>query len=219
MNRKTIVLVLRSGGDFTFKDVELLTKHIHLKWKGEFRPRVICIWDKAKRQYDLGNLTLIPMTNTYPGTWSRIQLYSPEMEQFRPFLYVDLDTAIIQSIENIFGLVKNDNEFIPLEDFYQKGLLATGLVWFPKQCQGISDVWEMFKKTGVTGKRMDFLIRRCIKPKVYWQQLTNSIVDFKPKKKNLLETIDKSCNIVCFHGKPRIFDTNIDWVKQYIKQV
>ena len=92
-DQKTIVVVLKDGNGFSFKDVELIAKHIRKKWKGEIPPRIICIWNKATIEYDLGWCTLLPLTNDAPGTWSRIQLYSPEMEKYRPFLYVDLDTA------------------------------------------------------------------------------------------------------------------------------
>jgi hypothetical protein len=128
-NKRTIVLVLRSGGDFAFRDVELIARHINGKWQSQIRPRIICLYDKITNPVDLGNFELLPLANNLPGTWSRMILYSPEMEQYRPFLYIDLDTAIIQSLENIFELVENPSMFIPLEDFYQKGQLATGLAW------------------------------------------------------------------------------------------
>src|SRR5512138_2980603 len=101
--KKTIVLVLRSGKDFGFRDVELIARHINGKWQSPVRPRIVCLWDKATTHYNLGNIE-------YPGTWSRMQLYSPEMEQYRPFLYVDLDTAVINSLENIFALITDPTQ-------------------------------------------------------------------------------------------------------------
>src|SRR3990167_2080693 len=103
--RHTIVVVLRSGGDFSFRDVELIARHINGKWKSETKPHIICLWDKASMEYDLGNIHIIPLVNEWPTWWSRMILYSPEMEKYRPFLYIDLDTAVIQSLENIFKLV------------------------------------------------------------------------------------------------------------------
>ena len=120
-NRRTIVLVLRSGGDFSFRDVELIARHINGKWQSETRPRIICLWDKASTSYDLGNIEILPLKISATGTWSRMYLYSPNMEQYRPFLYVDLDTAVIGSLENVFDLVKDASQFIVLEDFWQRG--------------------------------------------------------------------------------------------------
>jgi hypothetical protein len=216
-NRKTIVLVLYNGKDFGFRDVELIARHINNKWKSAIRPRIICLWDKASIEYDLGNIEIIPL-HTSPGvvgTWSRIKLYAPSMEKYKPFLYVDLDTAVINSLENIFDLVKDESEFITLEDFWQKGQVATGLVWFPKDCENTKKVYESF--TSPTGSRMDTLIRKAIGTTKYWQQLTKTIYDFKPKSKVLLNKIPKDADLVCFHGKPRIFEAvNISWVKAYI---
>ena len=216
-NKKTIVLVLRSGGDFTYNDVELALEHINGKWKSENRPQIICLWDKVKEEYDLGNVKLIPITNAYPGTWSRIQLYSPEMEKYRPFLYVDLDTAFIQSLENIFELVVDDSKFITLEDFWQKGKLATGLVWFPAKSEKIKTVWNAFK--GAQGNRMDKFLWGVVKPDIFWQSLTNTIKDFKARKNVLLTTLPKDANLVCFHGKPRILKAqDIAWVMDYVSK-
>ena len=223
-SKKTIVLVLRSGGDFAFRDVELITRHIRMKWQGVVPPRIICLWDKASQAYDLGGIELLPLTNNSPGTWSRIALYAPEMEQYRPFLYVDLDTAIIESLERIFELVRDESMFIPLEDFYQQGQLATGLVWFPANSNKIKRVWTEFHKQKPGGTRMDTFLRKVIQPDSFWQQLPNNgVVDFKPRTGIVLATLPKGANVVCFHGKPRIFQAgessmSIRWVSDYIHQ-
>ena len=223
-NRRTIVLVLRNGGDFTFQDVELIARHINGKWRDSLKPRIICLWDKASQPYDLGNLEIIPLTNKYPGTWSRMALYSPEMEQYRPFLYVDLDTAIITSIEDIFDLVRNVNQFITLEDFWQKKQLATGLVWFPANSMKIRIVWNKWNANPrPVGFRMDYFLREAITADLYWQQLTEGVLDFKPMHENntLLRQLPSGAQIVCFHGKPRIHTAaeSIGWVRDYVEKL
>ena len=223
-SRRTIVLVLRSGGDFSFCDVELIARHINGKWESETKPRIICLWDKASETYDLGNIEILPLTNNYKGTWSRMQLYSPKMEQYRPFLYVDLDTAVIQSLERIFDLIKEPDKFIVLEDFWQKGELATGLVWFPANYKNIKVIWKEWNKgIQVQGFRMDTFLRKYIQPDFYWQQLTTTIYDFKPSPGNVLKEVPADANLICFHGKPRIFQAaesslSLSWVVNYVNQ-
>lgn len=213
--RKTIVLVLKSRGDFAMRDVELISRHINGLWQSPIRPRILCLWDKASQHYDLGNFELLPLNTNFPGTWSRIQLYSPEMDQYRPFLYVDLDTAVVGSLEQIFATIADPSLFITLEDFWQRNELATGLVWFPKESEKVKKIWNNFK--GVAGKRMDRYIRQVIgHPDNYWQFLTPSIYDFKPRRNNLLQDVPAQASLICFHGKPRIFDAPIGWVKDYI---
>jgi len=215
----TIVLVLKSGGDFQFRDIELISYHIRNKWKSSVRPRIICLWDKATDEYDLGYVKILPLKDSgIIGTWARIQLYSPQMEQYKPFLYIDLDTAVIQSLENIFDLVGDPTKFITLEDFYQRDKLATGLVWFPANCEKTKVVWKNW--IGPQGWRMDYFIRKYTQPDLYWQQITSSIKDFKPLHGECLTTLPEDTGLVCFHGHPRIFEaTNIKWVKDYINQV
>ena len=222
-DRRTIVLVLKSGGDFDFMDVELIARHINGKWQSEIRPRIICLWDKITKPVDMGMVEFIPLINDLKGTWARMQCYSPDMEQYRPFLYVDLDTAVIQSLENIFQLVENPDMFIPLEDFYQKGQLATGLVWFPANHEGIKNVWNNRNNITTGSWRMDYFLRQHIKPDTYWQRLTSTIYDFKPQPKGILSELPKDADLVCFHGKPRIFQVteasiSLAWVKNYVNQ-
>jgi hypothetical protein len=223
MNKQhIIVLVLKQSLVFTLQDVDLLVYHICKKWKSEIKPRIICLFDKVTQVYDLGHYELHPLTNNYPGTWSRMQLYSPEMEQYRPFLYLDLDTVVVQSVENIIKLVKDENQFITIHDFWKPTMLATPVVWFPAESIKLYKVWgEWNKNKPAFGFRMDDFLKRVITPDEYWQNLTDSIVDFKTKDKNnnLLQVIPDNANLICFHGKPRIRDCQIDWVKNYVNEM
>ena len=220
-NRKTIVLVLRSGGDFSFRDVELIVRHINGRWESETLPRIICLWDKATEVYDLGNLEIKPLTNDYPGTWSRMILYSPEMEQYRPFLYIDLDTAVLGSLETLINLIPDKSLFITLEDFWERGKLATGLAWVPANNDQISLIWKTWQSKPQGGTRMDRFLRSIVTPPLYFQQLTTSIYDFKPPTKVFLNPLPQNACVVCFHGKPRIYQLaeasmSLDWVKDYV---
>jgi len=216
---RTVILVLKNGKGFGFRDVKLIVRHINGKWKSENKPRIICFWDKATEYYDLGNFELYPLKNKWPGTWSRMILYSPEVEQFRPFLYVDLDTAVISSLENIFELVEDPSMFITLEDFYQKDKLATGLVWVPANSDKVNKIWSEWKPTVAKRSRMDYFLRRVLIPDTFWQNLTDTIYDFKPSKgRPRLTEIPEGTNLVCFHGKPRIYNaTEVPWIKTYIE--
>ena len=219
-DRPTIVLVLKNGKGFAFRDVQLIAKHINGKWKTVTRPRIICLWDQITEPCDLGNIELLPLTNTWPGTWSRMILYSPQMEQYKPFLYVDLDTAVIQSLENIFELVTDPSRFITLEDFWNKRKLATPLVWFPADCEKTKNVWKAWNGEAV-GFRMDYFLRKHVSPDLYWQQLTTTIYDFKPSPGVLLDVLPADATLVCFHGKPRIFtiveaSMSLSWVQDYV---
>jgi len=217
--QKTIVLVLRSGGDFSMSDVLLIAKHIHLKWVSEIKPKIICLYDKVDDVINLGNIELHPLGNNNPRVWCKIALFSPEMEKYRPFLFIDLDTAIIASVEKIFDLVENKNQFITLEDFWQPGELSSGVLWIPANSNKIKKIWDSFTPDLIKGFRMDMYIRKCVKADNYWQKLTSGVYDFKKNVKfnKFLVTLPENSELVCFHGKPRIPEAqNIPWVKDYV---
>lgn len=221
---KTIVLVLKSGGDFGFQDVNLIGTQILLKWKSSIKPKIVCFWDQIKETIDLGNIEYRPINNDYKGVWSRFMLYGPEVEDLKPFLYLDLDTAIIQSLENIFELVyEKEDKWIVLEDFWQKNQLATGLVWFPKNCKKTLEIYNKYVSDGksYTG-RMDYYLRTVSKEDLFWQQLTSTVYNFKPKNISgkYLVDLPKNANLVCFHGKPRIPQADfVPWVNKYLSVV
>lgn len=215
--KRTILLVLRSGGDFSMKDVNLIARHINGKWQSYTRPRIICLWDKAESHYELNGFEVMPLKNDLPGTWARIEMYSPEMEQYRPYLYIDLDTAVINSLEKLIDAISDETKFITLEDLWQKRQLATGIVWIPANSEKINKIYTSF--SGVRGSRMDRYIRDIIHADIFWQDITKGIGDFKPRRDQLLTELPESADVVCFHGKPRIFNaTHIPWVEKYINQ-
>jgi hypothetical protein len=218
---KTVALVLYESQDFTFRDVQLICIHLRNKWtlvKDELQ--IILFWNKASQPYDLGWVKIIPLKKDWPRWWSRMILYSPEVEQYRPFLYLDLDTAVINSIENVFNLVTDESKYITLEDFGQPKQLATPVVWFPKQSAKLDSVWNAWTKVQNTPpSRMDYFLRRVTRQDLFWQQITNTIIDFKPRSREFLQKVTKDTNLVLFHGQPRIFDAakSISWVNDYIK--
>ena len=215
--KRTILLVLRSGGDFSFDDVQLIARHINGKWKSYVRPRIICLWDKAKEEYKIGDIEILPLRSDLPGTWSRIQIYSPEMEKYRPCLYIDLDTAVINSLEKLIDSIPDETKFITLEDLWQKKRMATGIAWIPAQSEKISKIYSSFR--GSTGSRLDRYLREVVQPDLFFQDITNGIGDFKPNRRTLMRDLPSGIDVVCFHGKPRIFQAqDIRWVKDYINQ-
>jgi hypothetical protein len=223
---KRVVLVLKSGGDFAFEDVRLISRHIRNKWKSQEELDIVCFWDKALLPFALNGFRVLPLDNDYHGVWSRIDLYSdkPEIVDLRPFLYIDLDTAIIHSVENLFKVVeKYENNWITLEDFWQSGRLATGLVWFPKHSHHLDLIWETWKKTKypLPMKRMDYFLRTITSADVFWQDLTDTVYGFKPRAglEKYLVKVPQNANVVCFHGHPRLPQADfVDWVSKYLKE-
>jgi glycosyltransferase involved in cell wall biosynthesis len=217
-----VVLVYKTGGDFELKDVHLLVDQLHKK-KRNLNLKVYCLTDCVSKEMDLGNFTLLPMVGKWKGWWSKMNLFSSKYAYLRPFLYMDLDTAVISYLENTVPKEQYKDSFIALRDFYRSKKAASGLMWFPVN-GGLPDkVWDVWKENpehfmGVYRGDQDFIFS-IIKPDKYWQDITAGIVSSKPKKQFLNELKGLE-DIVCFHGKPRIFDAarQYKWVNAYVQR-
>lgn len=208
-----VVLILRSstnghqyngGGSFSYKDVELIAFHLKKQFKGPGELEIICLWDKVTQPINLVNVKVLPMKYHWPKWWAKMNIFAPEMEQYRPFLYIDLDTLILNDLSEILPPTpENINKFITLGEFTDNLALAklptskviySGIMWIPANNIKIRTIWEKWIKSpeywmnmppikGVSMPRVygdQDLIRAFITTSdTYWQRITNKIGDFK----------------------------------------
>jgi len=102
-----IVTVLRSGGDFTPKHVQVLAKQIE---QYAFPHTLEVLSD-----IDVPGVIRIPLTYNWPGWWSKMEVMRPDVEG--DILYFDLDTIVIDSLEPIL----KTKRLTMLRDFYRDG--------------------------------------------------------------------------------------------------
>jgi hypothetical protein len=221
MNQKiNVFLVLKKGGDFSFKDVDLLTKRLYEQNRGKVN--VYCLTE-VEKEMKLKDLVLVPFTNPeWPGWWSKMNLFSPELEEYRPFLYLDLDTACVGSLD----FLDVDNKgFGMLQDFHRSSRPASGVMWIPKENKKVSHIWGCWIKDSVDAMKryrgdQDF-IESVVAPDFYFQRkYPGRIFSFKPTRKNWLQQIPSNASLVCFHGQPRIWQAaeSVQWVAKYIDE-
>ena len=235
---QTVVLVLRSGGAFAFRDVELLSSHLQKCRCGSKKLRILCLFDKIDVKHELIDVTLIPMQNKeWKGWWSKMNLFSPDMEQYRPFLFMDLDTAVVRSLEGILPPPERENQFITLGGFNGRAnYLLSGMMWFPTKNDMISKMWKQWIEDpagGISQCRgdQDFIRNVIGNPDERWQNITDKVYNFKPRsasvvkgtnwRQRVIRAVPKNASVVCLHGKPKIFDAveQIDWVKKYVNNI
>ena len=241
-----VILVLQSGGDFDLSDVVILSHHLHKQYNGDGILEVLCSFDKVEREFDLGTVKLIPSLNkTWNKWWCKMNLFSPEMEKYRPFLFMDLDTAVVKDLQGILPPTGNEDKFITLGGFnkigYEKYLLS-GMMWFAKDNKKIADVWrawkantEGIKKRFSKGGDQAFIKSVVANPDVFWNSITDKVENFKPLDgkverdallgwtiaQKVLYTLPKEAGIVCFHGQPRIPQAvrRVKWVNEYVNDI
>lgn len=215
----TVILVLKKGGDYHFPDVEILVHHLRDKYKGDAPLRILCLNDVFASKVNLCDATFIPMEYKWKGWWSKLNLFSPALAQYRPFLYMDLDTAIVDDFSNLFP--EDEHDLICLRDFYKLDKLASGLMWIPRQNVKVDAIWKAWisnpEKHQVNYRGDQEFMRNIIsKSDKYWQDIVGTVVSFKPKTGHLLE-LPKGVSVVCFHGqpRPRVAAGTVKWVKDY----
>ena len=216
-----VVLVLRTGGDFSMCDVLLLVEHIKKYWSGG-NLEIYCLHNLVRRRNELSALTLLPFPyNHWPGWWSKMNLFSPELESLRPFIYMDLDTMVLGNLQPIFEALEGEQLHM-VNDFYRPGHCNSTFMYIPgNNNDQIDCTWKVWFNTPLTHMKrfrgdQDFVestvLRRC-----YVQDKVNVLTTFKPARK-LRKTQPKEEYIVCFHGKPRIPEAaaKFKWVNDYV---
>lgn len=227
---KTVVLCWHTGGDFHFSDVYLLANHIR---KNCDPVRVICLCDSVDKETILDGVTLLPFENKdWNGWWCKMNMFSPEMEKYRPFLFMDLDTAVVGDLTGIFPPTGHEEKFICLGGFFQPDTtngLQSGVMWFPKNSEQISKVWKNWIKQPLDfiktfhhrGGDQAFLRSILGSADVFWQAITDKITSFKlgVNGRRILTELPAHISIVCFHGQPRIPKAaeTYAWVGKYVR--
>jgi len=218
-----IVCVLKQGKKFRFSDVLLLSNKLHETWEGPGKLNVICLWDQAKVVYHFTTCKAIPMEHTeWIGWWSKMNLFSPALEEYRPFLFLDLDTAIVGDIQSVLPPEKDRDKFISLQDFYRPTKLAGGMFWIPAKNEKVSLIWKKWLEdpTGHSAKYRGegMFIMSVTSADMFFQSFTTKISSFKPDRKWLVN-LPKDISVVCFHGVPNIPEAavSVPWVNEYVK--
>jgi hypothetical protein len=223
MSPPTVATVLRNGGGFDPSYVHRLYSQVRKNWKGPLD--FLCLTDTP-----IGhpNVREIPLRHPWPGYWSKLELFRPDVKG--PLLFFDLDTMITGSLEDVQAV----NHHTMLRSFKWKNRLASGMMYLPEEVRPV--IWERWmlapgkwmrvhkwpNNTGHLSGDQGFMqetwersgwgsgrtpdadwslygIRR-------WQKtLPGQVVSYKKhvRKKG---KVGPRVRVVCFHGKPRPAD-------------
>ncbi len=206
MTLQTVVLVLRTGGEFLPEHVRTLVAGIEHWWRPKDEvPRIAVLTNAPEDQYGLlGHMgvKLIPLAYGYPGWWSKMELFCPANNNLGDILYFDLDTVVVGDLEDIASV----RTLTLLQDFYRPTQLQSALMYLPLEDRPA--VWESWKRGPKIWMRkfrgdQDFLEPGWGDRAERWQALLpGQVVSYKVhvKKKG---KVPEDARVVCFHGRPR----------------
>ena len=212
MKKLVIICVLKSGGDYGLAYVNKL-KHMlirHTTLPYEF----ICLSDLEIPSYLCKSIKL---QDGLPGWWSKIELFREELIDADRIVYFDLDTVIL---DNIDELLKRDEYFIGLKPFNQKRrknpyLFGSGIMSWENDGM-LSFIYEEFRKYMAQWFKGDqeYIARKLDEKGIllsFWQSLVSGVYSYKRQCK---EALPEDAKIVCFHGHPRLPEVKKQWVKE-----
>jgi len=206
--------VLKTGGEFNWSQAAILRDSVarNMPRTIPYKFRVLTndreASDPVKLEYNL------------PGWWSKMELFRPEVrESWGDTLYFDLDTAIVGGLGDIATVCNARPNFTVLRDFYRSNGYGSGMMFIPAK---LTEPWAKFdveiipEYASANLGDQQFLEKF---PAVRWQDLVpRQIHSFKPAAfpGATLGGKPKDARVVCFHGKPRPWETKANhWIREY----
>lgn len=195
------MLVLKSGGVYFPKHVTAIADQLHKHAAGV---KVLALSDTA-----ISDIDCLPLPKGLPGWWSKMFMFSPSVKG--DILYFDLDTAIIDSLEDILKV----NKLTLLRDFYRDGVrkpegLQSSVMFLPETDR--AEVWNAFTadpkkvmRECAVGGDQEFLERFYLQKAQRWQDVVpGQIASYKVHCK---QGVPPGTRVVCAHGKPKLWNT------------
>jgi hypothetical protein len=197
----TLVLVLKSGGEYAPKHVRWLARQVSPD------VRVVCLTDN--KYFDEPNIEKIELRYDYPGWWAKLELFRPDLG-LGDFLYMDLDTRVFELPETC------GTRPVVLYDAYGSAIANSGLMYLPQNCRHeIWDEWIKNPSKWMANYRYhgdQGVIDHFWRNESRWQSLfPGEIISYK------VDVIAKklpvsAAKIVYFHGKPRPWEVTEPWI-------
>lgn len=211
----TIASVLKTGGSvYNASYVNALANAIRDNVSINYK--FVCLTDDGTGLNENVH-EVIPLIHDFPSWWSKIELFRPGIFDTKRVFYLDLDTVIIDNIDEI---VTFDAEFAGLYDFYNFYKLGSGLMaWDTNSNSEIYTDFLLKSSTIIKNyKEGDQQWINEKRQKIYFLQdnFPRQIVSFKKDcVKNGEVEIPPSTKIICFHGEPRPHEITDSKIRQY----
>lgn len=188
--------VLRSGGEYGPE---------HVRWLARQVPGLAVLTDVP-----VSGVPNFALVSDWPGWWAKMELFRPDLPG--DVLYFDLDTVVLGGLDQL-----EVGRTTVLRDFYRPGSIGSGLIYIEHRHK--REVIEKFLvdparhmaecRTRENWGDQGFL-RKALPEFALWQDLRPDLV--WSYKADIVAKRKTPRGVVCFHGKPRPWAVNEDWV-------
>lgn len=212
------VLVYRTGGAYTLEYVKRLVDGLQDNWPGGN----ISVLTDSEAVTDVA--PAIPLKYHWPGWWSKMELFRPDVFPDDPIFYLDLDTVIVRRLYDIHAGLEHQTQSMMLRDFYKPERMASGVMFLtPPTRRAVWAAWDSpadLMKRHQRGGDQEFLrasgaLDGC---EFFQDRWPGQFVSYKVHVREAVKrgrdvgdgTIPPAASIICFHGQPRPF--TVDWL-------
>lgn len=213
-----VALVLKTGGEYTYEHVNNIAKSLRKNITTPFT--ITCLTNDATN-IDMSLVNkVIPFKHDFPKWWGKIELFRTKIFRGKQVLYFDLDTFIVDNIDDIADY---RGEFSGLRDFYHLYSMGSGVMSW--NADNMTNIYNSF--IGQENKIINSYRegdQRWIdenKPSIHFMQdmFPKKVVSYKVHCKPVTgeATIPDIASVVCFHGQPRPHNVPDTELKKYWK--
>ena len=210
-SKVTIVCVLKSGGTYTIDYVVKLKSMIDRNTTIPYG--FICLTDM---DIDKNICESIKLIRGQAGWWSKIELFRPNLMNAKQIIYFDLDTIILKNIDDILDFQHNFSALYPWNEKNRRnGLCASGMMAW-RNDNTFSFIFDRFdpgRTKNYPRGDQEYISQTLRTKKKKPEFLQNLFLGIYSYKRNCRERLPKNARIICFHGKPRLHEIKIQWVK------
>lgn len=197
----TVVTVLRSGGAYAPEHVQALYRSVAGWWPAGHPRRNLVLTDQPVGADGVEECALV---HAWPGWWSKLELFRPDLLSWGPMLFLDLDTRAVGLWDQIAAV----RDLTTLSDFYRPAKVASGFMHLPAEVR--EEVWVRWMEGPEGHMRrfrgdQDFLGMVWAHTSVQrWQDVVpGQVVSYKVHVQPAGGRVAKNVRVVCFHGHPR----------------
>jgi SAM-dependent methyltransferase len=197
----TVVCVYKSGGDFNLDYVVRLRNMVARYSTIPYQ--FICLTDV---KIDPNVCKSIQLDLGYNGWWNKLQLFKNGIFNTNRIIYFDLDTVILNNIDEILTL---ETDFAGLGDWFPgprrniKENFGSGLMAW-KNHRDFSFIFSGYDKTAkyIHGDQR-YIVDKLLENDVKYDTLQDLVSGIYSYKRNCLKQLPNDVRVICFHGQPR----------------
>ena len=208
--KPVVVCVYRTGGDFFPNYVHRLVSAVRRNSLLELD--ILCLTDDPALS---GDFKTVPLKDTWPGWWSKVEMFRSDIFDHRRAVYFDLDTVLLGNIDPLFEMEEWFGALRPWNARNRaNGIFASGVLsWDPARYGWLYNEFQNEHMRQFRGDQ-EYFSSQLNQRQYPWKPL-QEVIPICSFKRQCRQGVPADARIVCFHGKPRLPEVeSLPWVKE-----